>query len=52
MPNPTTTFEFDAVILQNEGMDDAYVEVPYRHRDLCVVVVLTKKKSYCEKELH
>ena len=25
----TNIFEFDAVILQNEGMDAAYVEVPF-----------------------
>ena len=28
-PEKTHILEFDAVILQNEGMDAAYVEVPY-----------------------
>lgn len=30
MPNPITQLEFNAVILQNEEMDAAYMEVPHQ----------------------
>ena len=29
MPNSITKYEFDAIILQNENMDAAYVEVAF-----------------------
>ena len=37
-----TPYEFDAVILQNEGMDAAYVEVPFDIKAICLPTTPTK----------
>jgi hypothetical protein len=45
----TESLEFDAVILQNEGMDAAYIEVPFDIKALFGKGRLLVHVTFCER---